>query len=161
MGLFDFFKGNKKPVAPTATKAPEQSLGSDVKFETRMTDRQMVADKAVVQEIAKKIIAEDPFVKPYQGRVDVDFRDGERRIFEFEEVTTMNVAIEPDFTLVVEGIALGKIPADKVEAIKPYFGSTMLTAFVYVIGGRSKQIVEGELAMSEIPYGLDIYLQFN
>jgi len=161
MGLFDFFKSKKEPVKPAKTTESSRTLGSDVKFEIRLTNRQMDADQATVDRIAEVIIAEDPFVKPFQGKMDADFREGERRTFEYENVTTMNVSLEPDFTLVIEGITLGKVPANKITAIKPYYQSNMATIYVYVIGGRSKQRVAGELVEYESPYGLDIYMQFN
>lgn len=161
MGLFDFFKSNKKPAEPVKTTESSSALGSNVKFEIRMTDRQMAVDKATVNKIAELIIAEDPFVKPFQGKTDADFREGERRCFEYENVTTMNVALEADFTLIIEGIVLGKVSADKITAIKPYYNSSMATIYVYVIGGRSKQRIADEIVESESPYGLDIYMQFN
>lgn len=161
MGIFDFFKGNIKPLAPAGNANSSQSLGSDIKFETRLTDRQMNADPAVVHAIAERMIAEDPFVKPFQGRTDADFREGDRRIFEFENVTTMNAAIESDFTLVIEGMALGKIPPAKAEELKPYLATNMATIYAYVIGGCSKQRLNGELVENNSPYGLDIYIQFN
>lgn len=161
MGLFDFFKSKKEPVEPVKSTESSSALGSNVKFEMRMTDRQLNADKATVNKIAELIIAEDPFVKSFQGKADADFREGERRCFEYENVTTMNVALEPDFTLVIEGVALGKIPADKITAIKPYYQSSMATIYVYVIGGRSKQRIADEIVENESPYGLDIYMQFN
>lgn len=161
MGLFDFFKSKKQPAESVKSTESSSTLGSNIKFEMRMTDRQMNADKATVNKIAELIIAEDPFVKPFQGKADADFREGERRSFEYEKATTMNVALESDFTLVIEGIALGKIPNDKIAAIKPYYHSSIATIYVYVIGGRSKQRIADEVVENESPYGLDIYMQFN
>lgn len=161
MGLFDFFKSKKGPVKPAKTTESSRTMGSDVKFEMRLTNRQMDTDQATVDRIAAVIIAEDPFVKSFQGKTDADFREGERRTFEYENVTTMNVSLESDFTLVIEGITLGKLPTDKISAITPYFQSNMATIYVYVIGGRSKQRVDGAIVENESLYGLDIYMQFN
>ena len=39
MGLFDFFKSKKEPVKPAKTTESSRTLGSDVKFEIRLTNR--------------------------------------------------------------------------------------------------------------------------
>lgn len=162
MGLFDFFKSKKNSTVPVVSShAPEQSLRSDIKFEIKLTDRQMLVDKETVNAIAERMIAEDPFVKSFQGREDKDIRDGDSVLFEYEHVTTMNVSIEQDYMVIIEGLPLGKLPTDVIDAIKPYYGSTIATIFVYLTGGRNKKRLDSELIENELPYGLTIYIQFN
>ena len=74
----------------------------------------------------------------------------------------MNVAIK-DGNLMIEGMSLGKLPAEQWNEINPYYGKNDFTAFVYVTGGRYKAYSDDSktVEIAYTPYDLDIFVQFE
>lgn len=160
MGLFDFLKSNKDKPTPSSPMADlNQTLSKETKLKKQLTGRQIINDQVLIQEVALAIIAEDPFVKPFKGQDQL--QPGTKPLYEFEDVSTMNIAIDSDFSVIIEGINLGKLPNEIVSEIQPYFGKDILTAYVYVNGGNYRIQKNNEVLTQSSPYGLDIYLQFN
>ena len=161
MRLFDFLK--KKDSEPKNTiPHVETEKGNTVQFEASWRASDLTSDNVLIEKVVDKIVAEDPFQKFYQGMSDADFGIGSKRVFEYTDITTMNVTIDGT-KLIVEGIVLGTIPEKQLAEIKPYQDKYLLTAYVYVTGGRYKEydsevqtVVEGSMA-----YNLDIFLQYT
>ncbi|MFO8070048.1 MAG: hypothetical protein R6U02_08785 [Alkalibacterium sp.] len=167
MGLFDFFKSKK---GDSVSRESTESKGTDehaVKHELKITDKDVQADEEIVDRIVEQMVEEDPFKNFYSGKTKDDFTPLSNQVFKFENITTVNV----DFvnkakgkTLVkIEDITLGSLPEDLANTIQSYQDKYLLTAFVYVTGGpymiydRKKD----EVIEDEIPFGLDIYVQFT
>lgn len=167
MGLFDFLKGNKKTDNQPKEKSAEDNQSQPIKYETKITAREVTADKATVENIVEKIIEEDPFKNFYDGKTDSDFSPFTDRLYKYQSVTTVNVDLVSEesnqLKIYIEGILLGTLPDDKVREINRYRGKDLLTAFVYVTGGPFKEYDKKSEAVKEgsAPYGLDIYIQFS
>ncbi len=63
----------------------------------------------------------------------------------------------------IENITLGFLPEETARTVQSYQDKYLLTAFVYVTGGpymmydtKAEEAIE-----DDIPFGLDIYIQFN
>lgn len=169
MGLFDFLKGKKQDTIPK--KAPglqQQETAQDgpatVQYERKLTAREITSDSHLIEAIVEKMVVEDPFQNYFKGRSDQDIRS---RIYEYEEITTMNVGIlleeKAALNLYVEGILLGTIPERIADELNRYQGQNLLTAYAYVTGGRYKEYSAESATVVEgtAPYGLDIYLQYT
>lgn len=63
----------------------------------------------------------------------------------------------------IEGMSLGKLPAEQWNEINPYYGKNDFTAFVYVTGGRYKAYSDDSKTVETAytPYDLDIFVQFE
>lgn len=164
MGIRDFFK--KRPIeeARPASEASEEvrdGVGR-ILFQTRWRSSALFADNSLIQNIAERIILEDPFCKPFAGLEDEVIARTKRRIYEYEQATTVNVAIK-DGNLMIEGLSLGKLPAEQWNEISPYYGKNDFTAFVYVTGGRYKTYSDASetVETAYTPYELDIFVQFE
>ena len=166
MGLFDFLKGKKKeskPAAPAEQEAEQQSI----KYETKITARELKADPQTVKEIVNKMVDEDPFKTFYGGKTAEDFTPLTSRAYKFDNITTLNVDFvhkEKGRVLVnIEGIPLGFLTEEQALTVQKYQEKYLLTAYVYATGGpfleydkEKEDVVEGEA-----PYGLDIFIQFT
>lgn len=161
MGLFDFLKGKKKDTAPLPEAAArEEAAEGKIQYERKLSAREVTADARVIQAIVEKMVAEDPFQNFYQGQSDDQIV---RRVYEYEEITTMNVGMAAEgknWHLSIEGILLGAIPPAIVEELGPFQGKHVLTAYAYVTGGRYKEYAQGEVREGRDPYDLAIYLQY-
>ncbi|SFE13072.1 Hypothetical protein TPAS_1109 [Trichococcus pasteurii] len=164
MGIRDFFKKGAKekdlPVADASEDAND-SVGR-ILFQTRWRSSALFADNSLIQKVAEHIILEDPFCKPFGWLEDEAIARTNRRIYEYEQVTTLNVAIK-DGNLMIEGLSLGKLPAEQWNEISPYYGKKDFTAFVYVTGGRYKFYSDDSKTVETAytPYDLDIFIQFE
>lgn len=169
MGLFDFLKGNKKSTDSSERKE-DAALGEQdptVQYETRLTAHELKADKDRIRMIVEKMVDEDPFKNYYGGLSPKDMTPLTRRTFKYAEITTMNVAFQPDgsdgLLVEVEGLPLGHLTGDKAEAVKTYSKQYVPTGFVYVTGGpciEYSQEEEGGVEM-HTPLGLDIFIHFS
>ena len=164
MGLFDFLK-RKQPTTQLEKNVPSSQsteLG-ETQFETRLRGASITNDAALIEEIVEKMVEEDPFQRFYQGMSDEDFGLGSKRTFQYTDVTTMNVDVSSTGDITIEGIRLGKIPEHEFAKIKNYHEKYMLTAYVYVTGGRYKEYDSEQDIVHEdsTPYNLDIFLQYN
>nr|WP_321303101.1 hypothetical protein [uncultured Trichococcus sp.] len=164
MGIRDFFKkGPKEKVRPVsdASEQANNSVGR-ILFQTRWRGSALFADNSLIQKVAQRIILEDPFCRPFGGLEDEAITRTNRRIYEYEQVTTVNVAIK-DGNLMIEGLTLGKLPAEQWNEISPYYGKNDFTAFVYVTGGSYKTYSDASKTVETAytPYDLDIFVQFE
>jgi len=164
MGIRDFFKKGTKEKAqpiPEASGEASDSVGR-ILFQTRWKSSALFADNSLIQKVAERIILEDPFCKPFGSLEDEAIARTKRRIYEYEQVTTVNVAIK-DGNLIIEGLSLGKLPAEQWNEISPYYGKNDFTAFVYVTGGRYKSYSDASetVETAYTPYDLDIFIQFE
>jgi hypothetical protein len=164
MGIRDFFKkGTKEKAQPVPEASGEASDGvGRILFQTRWKSSALFADNSLIQKVAERIIREDPFCKPFGSLEDEAIARTKRRIYEYEQVTTVNVAIK-DGNLIIEGLSLGKLPAEQWNEISPYYGKNDFTAFVYVTGGRYKSYSDASetVETAYTPYDLDIFVQFE
>lgn len=161
MGLFDFLKGKKKDDAPLPMATAREDVADEkVPFERKLSAREVTTDARVIQAIVEKMVAEDPFQNFYRGKTDSQIV---KRIYEYEEITTMNVdlAVEGrEWRLSIEGILLGTLPQNLVAEMSPYYGKLVLTTYAYVTGGRYKELSEGAVREGREPYDLAIYFQY-
>ena len=164
MGILDFFKkGPKEKVQPVSDASEQGNNGvGRILFQTRWKSSALLADNSLIQKVAERIIQEDPFCKPFGSLDDEAIARTKRRIYEYEQVTTVNVAIK-DGNLMIEGMSLGKLPAEQWNEINPYYGKNDFTAFVYVTGGRYKAYSDDSKTVETAytPYDLDIFVQFE
>ena len=164
MGIRDFFKKRPKEKARPVTDASEDANDGvgRILFQTRWRSSALFADNSLIQKVAQHIILEDPFCKPFGGLEDEAIARTNRRIYEYEQVTTLNVAIK-DGNLMIEGLSLGKLPEEQWNEISPYYGKKDFTAFVYVTGGRYKIYSDDSKTVETAytPYDLDIFVQFE
>ena len=164
MGIRDFFKkGTKEKARPVADASEQVNNGvGRILFQTRWRSSALFADNSLIQKVAQHIILEDPFCKPFGGLEDEAIARTNRRIYEYEQVTTLNVAIK-DGNLMIEGLSLGKLPEEQWNEIRPYYGKKDFTAFVYVTGGRYKVYSDDSKTVETAytPYDLDIFVQFE
>lgn len=164
MGIRDFFKKGMKEKDQPVTEASvgaRDGIGK-ILFQTRWKGSALFADSSLIQKVAERIILEDPFCRPFGTLDDEALVRTKRRIYEYEQVTTMNVAIK-DGNLIIEGLALGKLPAEQWNEISPYYGKNDYNAFVYVTGGRHKTYSDTSetFETAYTPYDLDIFVQFE
>ncbi|WP_319467218.1 hypothetical protein [uncultured Trichococcus sp.] len=164
MGIRDFFKKGPKEKARLVADASEETHDGvgRILFQTRWRSSALSADNSLIQKVAEHIILEDPFCKPFGGLEDEAIARTNRRIYEYEQATTLNVAIK-DGNLMIEGLSLGKLPAEQWNEISPYYGKNDFTAFVYVTGGRYKTYSDASKTVETAytPYDLDIFVQFE
>lgn len=164
MGIREFFKKGPKQKAQSVADASEEARDcvGRILFQTRWRSSALFADNSLIQKVAQHIILEDPFCKPFGGLEDEAIARTNRRIYEYEQVTTLNVAIK-DGNLMIEGLSLGKLPAEQWNEISPYYGKNDFTAFVYVTGGRYKIYSDASKTVETAytPYDLDIFVQFE
>ena len=164
MGIRDFFKKRPKEKAqqvPESSTRDSDGIGR-ILFQTRWNGSALSADNSLIQKVAERIIQEDPFCKPFGGLDDESIARTRRRKYEYEQVTTVNVAIT-DGNLIIEGLSLGELPAEQWNEISHYYGKNDFTAFVYVTGGRYKSYSDASetVETAYTPYDLDIFVQFE
>lgn len=154
MGLFGALFGKKKQGEKKEEKT--DSDVQEVKVETKWLASEVTADQEQIDRIAQAIIEEDPFKQEYGKQLP-----DSKRTYKYTEVTTVNVDVrsEKGYVLFIEGQKLGQLTEEQVKEIAPYFGISLLTAYVYVIGGPYKE--EGSQDEKEEPYDLEIYIQFT
>lgn len=164
MGILDFFKKeSKEKVQPVSDTSEQGNNGvGRILFQTRWKGSALFAENSLIQKVAERIIQEDPFCKSFGSLDDEAIARTKRRIYEYEQVTTVNVAIK-DGNLMIEGMSLGKLPAEQWNEINPYYGKNDFTAFVYVTGGRYKAYSDDSatVEIAYTPYDLDIFVQFE
>jgi uncharacterized protein with von Willebrand factor type A (vWA) domain len=166
MGIFDFLFGKKEELQEKKTESQSDDQQREVKYETKITSQQITKDQDKVRDIALKIIEEDPFKKEYDGKTDEDFTPFTNRIYQYQAITTVNVDVRRDYQkwlISIEGEVLGSLPETQRLEIEPHLEKDMLTAYVYVTGGPYKEYdkeIDG-VRTGEVPFGLDIYLQFT
>lgn len=164
MGIRDFFKKRPKEKVQPVSDPSEQRNNNvgRILFQTRWKSSALFADNSLIQQVAERIILEDPFCKPFGGLDDEAIARTKRRIYEYEQVTTVNVAIK-DGNLMIEGLSLGNLPEEQWKEISPYYGKNDFTAFVYVTGGRYKVYSDDSetVETAYTPYDLDIFVQFE
>lgn len=172
MGLFDFFKNRKKEPKSSAIPADQisdenSSPAEDVVYKTRWMARKMGVSEKAIEQVVEQMVAEDPFQNFYGGKTDADIIVPGKKWYEYSEITTLNANLIEEgssgLSLVVEGISLGRLPNEMADEIKPYLGKSMLTAYVFVLGGRYKEYVSetGKVEEGFIPYDLEINLQYS
>jgi len=164
VGIRDFFKKRPKEAVDPVADSSGEALGGvgRILFQTRWKGSMLSEDASLVEKVAERIIQEDPFCKPFAGLENEEIARKKRRIDEYEQVTTVNVAIK-DGNLIIEGLSLGKLPAEQWNEISPYYGKNDFTAFVYVTGGRYKaySVASDTVETAYTPYDLDIFIQFE
>lgn len=168
MGLFDFLKGkNKVGQSDTVKKTDAETNVEEIKYETKLTAREITNDAEVVQRIVEKIVDEDPFKNFYNGKTEDDFGVSSYRTYKYDTITTINIDLtEKDknsLSIYIEGIFLGSIPQQKSDEINQYRETYLLTSYVYVTGGPFKEYSQTEetVKSGSAPYGLDIFIQFT
>lgn len=168
MGLFDFFRQNKKEKTTSEIVQPiniEETENSPIVFETKLTANDFNATSNLIESIVSKMVNEDPFQNFYKGMVDDDFIIGTKRVYRYEEITTMNVDIDTRTKpiLSIEGIQLGIVPEHIFSEMKKYESKHVLTTFVFVTGGPYKEFSNetNQIVSGETPYNLDVYIQYN
>ncbi|PRY83635.1 hypothetical protein [Alkalibacterium olivapovliticus] len=167
MGLFDFFKGQKNEETHNDPVTNEKSDQITIQYETKLTARELKADKTQITEIVDKMVEEDPFKHYYKGKTLEDMTPLAQRLYKYEAITTVNVDFhtkEKDRILVVvEGKPVGFIPEDKARTIQENQSRFLLTAFVYVTGGPYIEYdkEQDKPVAGESPLGLDIFIQFT
>ncbi|OJF95962.1 hypothetical protein [Alkalibacterium sp. 20] len=167
MGLFDIFKSKKSDSVSRDSSKSESSDEYAVKHELQITDKDLKADEETVDKIVEQMVEEDPFKNFYSGKTKDDFTPLLKQAFKYETITTVNV----DFvnkakgkTLVkIENITLGYLPEELAKTVQSYQDSYLLTAFVYVTGGPYMMYDRKQDAVieDEVPFGLNIYVQFT
>lgn len=167
MGLFDFFKSNKRETVSNETRNNESNDEHSVKHELKFTDKDLHADEETVDRIVEKMVEEDPFKNFYSGKTKEDFTAASKQAFKYETITTVNVDFinkgKGKTIIKIEDITLGSLPEETAETLQSYQEKYLLTGFVYVTGGpymtydRDKE----DVIEDEIPFGLDIYVQFT
>lgn len=169
MGLLDFLFGKKEDQKQTRSIEEKEASNEPqkIKYETRWLAQDITKDRTVIEAIAQKMIEEDPFKTEYEGKESImDFKRVGDKVNKYNEVTTVNIDVRSDngsHKLIIEGIELGEIPEDKFQEVQPYYKKDDLTAYAYVTGGPYKQYnkEKDQVEESNVPYGLDIYLQFT
>ncbi len=167
MGLFDFFKSKTNESEPKETQKTQSNEVQTVKHELHLTDKDLHADEETVDRIVEKMIEEDPFKNFYSGKTKEDFTPLSKQVYKYETVTTVNVDLitrdKGKVLVKIENITLGFLPEETARTVQSYQDKYLLTAFVYVTGGpymmydtKAEEAIE-----DDIPFGLDIYIQFN
>lgn len=167
MGLFDFFKSKKDTPDTSAQNKLEDNDQHTLKHEMQITHRDLKADEETVDRIVEKMVEEDPFKNFYSGKTKEDLTPLSKQTFKYENITTVNVDFvnkETGKTLVkIENIALGFLPEKTARTLQSHQDKYLLTAFVYVTGGpymaydpNKEDVIE-----DEVPFGLDIFVQFT
>ncbi|WP_423188453.1 hypothetical protein ACO1PF_07520 [Alkalibacterium sp. f15] len=167
MGLFDIFKSKKSDSVSRDSSKSENSDEHAVKHELQITDKDLQADEETVDKIVEQMVEEDPFKNFYSGKTKDDFTPLSKQAFKFETITTVNVDLvnkaKGKILVKIENITLGYLPEELAKTVQSYQDSYLLTAFVYVTGGpymmydRKKEAVIED----EVPFGLNIYVQFT
>ncbi|SFB98793.1 hypothetical protein SAMN04488102_102108 [Alkalibacterium subtropicum] len=167
MGLFDFFKSKKDTPDTSAQNNLQDNDQHTLKHEMQITDKDLKADEETVDRIVEKMVEEDPFKNFYSDKTKDDMTPLSKQTYKYENITTVNVDFvnkDKGKTLVkVEGITLGFLPEETALTLQSYQDKYLLTAFVYVTGGpymaydTSKETVIED----EVPFGLDIFVQFT
>jgi len=169
MGLFDFFKKDKQdtPSADQSVQNDNEQQEETIKYKTKLTAREITTNPKTIQEIVDKMVTEDPFKNYYDGKTDAHFGPSSNRAYEYEVITTMNVDLvaegKNNLQIYIEGTLLGDIPQKKAREINQYREKDILTAYVFVTGGRYKEYSEetNDVQEGTAPYGLDIFIQFT
>lgn len=109
-GIRDFFqkrpKEKARPVADTSEDAND-GVGR-ILFQTRGEAVHCSRITALSRKVAQHIILKTPFCKPFGGLEDEAIARTNRRIYEYEQVTTLNVKAIKDGNLMIEGLSLGE-----------------------------------------------------
>ena len=167
MGLFDFFKSKKDTPNASAQKDVQDSDQHSVKHEMQITEKDLQADEETVDRIVETMVEEDPFKNFYSGKTKDDMTPLSKQTYKYENITTVNVDFvnkDKGRTLVkIEGITLGFLPEDTALTLQSYQEKYLLTAFVYVTGGpyMAYDTTKEKVVEDDVPFGLDIYLQFT
>ncbi len=151
MGLFDFFKKKDKPVQKE--RHVQQENDGSIKYETKLPITSMTDDMKKIDDIVSKIAADDPFQKYYQGVGS--------KVYEYTDLTTMNVDVDESFQLTIEGVRLGKLPQNVIDGMKPYHGKNILTVYAFVTGGNYKEYNGTDVTEGFNPYNLILYVQYT
>lgn len=167
MGLFDFFK-SKKDTPDTSDQNNSQDNDQHiVRHEMQLTEKDLKADEETVDRIVEKMVEEDPFKNFYAGKTKEDMTPLSKQVYKYENITTVNVDFvnkDKGKTLIkIEGISLGFLPEDTALSLQSYQEKYLLTAFVYVTGGpyMAYDSNKEEVVEDEVPFGLDIFIQFT
>ncbi len=168
MGLFDKFKKNKTSINSEKKEGLPQNTTNKhetiYKINFKVSER--ITDQEKIEEIVKIMAAEDPFHRFYKGQKEADFSYISGKIYEYEEITTMNTVLIPkeeSLQLIIENHFVGLLPDKISQSIHPYLDKNLLTMYVYVIGGNYKKYDQetGQVLMGSDPYDLEIHLQFD
>lgn len=171
MGLLDFLKKKNQTPKPS-DDIKESGIDSTedseavIHYETELNAREITSDPKLIRQVVEKMVAEDPF-KNYYSAATAETFPRSPRLYEYGNITTMNVDVAPDthnnLQLSIEGTALGALPPEKAQEIEPYREKYVLTAYAFVTGGRYKEIAPDthEIHEGTEPYDVNIFIQFT
>ena len=151
MGIFDFFKKKDKPVSKE--QDVQQENDGSIKYEARVLITDVTEDQQQINEVVTKVVADDPFKRYYQGVGS--------KVYEYTDLTTMNVDVDNEFQLTIEGVHLGKLPQKQIDGMKAYHGKSILTVYAYVTGGNFKQYDGDDITEGFTPYNGTLYIQYT
>lgn len=166
MGLFDFLTGKSKGKQPVKVN-DKNTQTETIKYETKLTARDITNDAEILKKIVEKMVEEDPFKNFYSDKSEVDFSVSSTRTYKYDSITTVNVNVvdedKNELSIYIEGLLLGTIPQQLSHEIKQYQEKYMLTAYVYITGGPFKEYSKNTETVEDgaAPFGLDIFIQFT
>ena len=167
MGLFDFFKSKKNTPDTSEQNKSQDNDQHSVKHEIQFTEKDLKADEETVDRIVEKMVEEDPFKNFYGGKTKTDMTPLSKQTYKYENITTVNVDFvnkDKGKTLVkIEEITLGFLPEETALTLQSYQEKYLLTGFVYVTGGpyMAYDSNKEEVIEDDVPFGLDIFVQFT